>query len=112
MGELEGDTILETEYVLMFQFLGNPDKGKLRKLCNYAVRKWQNADGGFPPYPGGPSDVSASVKVYFACKLAGFTDDEPFMVRIKDCVLRLGGVTRCNTFTKLYLSIFGQYDWD
>jgi squalene-hopene/tetraprenyl-beta-curcumene cyclase len=31
---------------------------------------------------------------------------------MRDCILELGGVTRCNTFTKLYLSIFGQYDWE
>jgi squalene-hopene/tetraprenyl-beta-curcumene cyclase len=112
VGELEGDTILETEYVLLLQFLGNPDRRKLRRLCNYVVRNWQNQDGGFPIFPGGPSDVSASVKAYFACKLAAHTPDEPFMQRMRDCILRLGGVTKCNTFTKLYLSIFGQYDWD
>ena len=112
VGELEGDTILETEYVLLLEFLGNPDRQKQRKLCNYAVRHWQNEDGGFPLYPGGPSDISASVKVYFACKLAGFSADEEFMVRLRRCILNLGGVTRCNTFTKLYLAIFGQYDWE
>ncbi len=112
VGELEGDTILETEYVLLFQFLGNPDQAKMRKLCNYVTRHWQNDDGGFPIYPGGPSDVSASVKVYFACKLAGHKPDEPLMQRMRRCILDLGGVTKCNTFTKLYLSIFGQYDWE
>jgi squalene-hopene/tetraprenyl-beta-curcumene cyclase len=111
-GELEGDTILETEYVLLHQFLGNPDRGKLRKLCNYVLRKWQNSDGGVPTYPGGPSDVSASVKAYFACKLAGFDVNAPEIQILKERILALGGVTRCNTFTKLYLSIFGQYDWD
>jgi squalene-hopene/tetraprenyl-beta-curcumene cyclase len=75
-------------------------------------RHWQAADGGFPMYPGGKSDVSASVKAYFAFKLAGHSSEEPFMVRLRECILRLGGVTKCNTFTKLYLSIFGQYDWD
>src|ERR1044071_3233870 len=40
-GELEGDSILETEYVLLLQFLGNPDRQKVRKLCNYVIRKWQ-----------------------------------------------------------------------
>lgn len=112
VGEFEGDTILETEYVLLMQFLGNPDREKMRKLCNYVVRHWQNEDGGFPIFPGGRSDISASVKAYFACKLAGHSPDEPFMQRMRECILKLGGVTRCNTFTKLYLSIFGQYDWE
>jgi squalene-hopene/tetraprenyl-beta-curcumene cyclase len=112
VGEFEGDTILETEYVLLLHFLGSRDREKMVRLTNYAVRHWQNEDGGFPIYPGGPSDVSASVKVYFACKLAGHVANEPFMQRLRHCILSLGGVTKCNTFTKLYLSIFGQYDWE
>ena len=34
-----------------------------------------------------------------------------FMRRARRAILAQGGVTRCNTFTKLYLSMFGQYDW-
>lgn len=112
VGELEGDTILESEYILLQHFLGHDDPEKMQKLCNYMIRNWQNDDGGFAMYRGGPSDISATVKVYFACKLSGHSSEETFMLRIRDCVLRLGGVTRCNTFTKLYLSIFGQYDWE
>jgi squalene-hopene/tetraprenyl-beta-curcumene cyclase len=33
-------------------------------------------------------------------------------VRARDAILAHGGVTACNTFTKIYLAIFGQYDWD
>lgn len=112
VGELQGDTILESEYVLLHWFLGKTDTPKLKKLCDYAIRHWLTADGGCPMYPGGPPDVSGSVKVYFACKLVGYSPDEPFMQRLRECILRLGGVTSCNTFTKLYLSIFGQYDWE
>ncbi len=111
-GELEGDSILETDYALMLQFLGRADIGKLRELCRYALGQWQQADGGLPIYPGGPSDVSASVKAYFACKLAGHTADEPRMARLRERIMDMGGITQCNTFTKLYLAMFGQYDWD
>ncbi|MCL5283410.1 MAG: squalene--hopene cyclase [Armatimonadetes bacterium] len=109
-GELEGDTILESEYVLLLQFLGRADHERLRRLTNY-IRRWQQEDGSIPIYPGGPGEVSASVKAYFAFKLAGHRPDEPFMVKLREAILKMGGVTSCNTFTKLYLSIFGQYDW-
>ncbi len=109
-GELEGDTILETEYVLLLQFLDKADPERLRRLMNH-VRRWQQEDGSIPIYPGGPGEVSASVKAYFAFKLAGHRPDEPFMVKLRDAIMKMGGVTSCNTFTKLYLSIFGQYDW-
>jgi squalene-hopene/tetraprenyl-beta-curcumene cyclase len=112
VGELEGDTILETEYVLLLQFLGLDDQTRMRELCRYAIGQWQQEDGGVPIYRGGPSDISASVKAYFACKLAGHAANEPFMIRLRECILRMGGVTRCNTFTKLYLAVFGQYDWE
>jgi squalene-hopene/tetraprenyl-beta-curcumene cyclase len=112
VAELEGDTILESEYVLLERFLGRDDPARTRELCRYALEQWQQPDGGVPLYPGGPPDVSASVKLYFACKLAGHSPDEPRMVGLRECILRLGGVTQCNTFTKLYLAIFGQYDWE
>lgn len=108
--ELEGDTILESEYILLLQFLGRREPEKFRKLANY-IRRWQRPEGYWPIYPGGPPDVSASVKAYFACKLAGHKENEPFMRRARRAILAQGGVTRCNTFTKLYLSMFGQYDW-
>lgn len=108
--ELEGDTILESEYILLLQFLGKSDPEKFRKLANY-IRRRQHPDGYWPIHPGGPPDVSASVKAYFACKLAGHKESEPFMRRARRAILDQGGVTRCNTFTKLYLSMFDQYDW-
>lgn len=110
VAELEGDTILESEYILLLQFLGRRDPEKFRKLGNY-IRSKQHPEGYWSIYPGGPPEISASVKAYFACKLAGYGSDEPFMRRARKAILAMGGVTRCNTFTKLYLSIFGQYEW-
>ncbi len=110
LAELEGDTILESEYILLLQFLGRREPVKFRKLANY-IRRKQHQDGYWSIYPGGPPDVSASVKAYFACKLAGHSSNESFMRRARKAILAEGGVTHCNTFTKLYLSMFGQYDW-
>src|SRR3569833_3239377 len=111
VGELQGDTILETEYVLLRYFMGWLDSDRLRKLSNF-VRQSQRPEGGWAIYPGGPAEVSASVKAYLILKLAGLSPDEPEMVRAREAILALGGVTACNTFTKIYLTNFGQYDWD
>ena len=111
VAELEGDTILESEYILLLQFLDKRDPEKFRKLANYIRSKQDPKEGHWAIYPGGPPDVSASVKAYFACKLAGHKETEPFMKRARKAILNQGGVTQCNTFTKLYLSMFGQYDW-
>ena len=34
------------------------------------------------------------------------------MVRARDTILTLGGIEACNSFTRIYLAIFGQCSWD
>jgi squalene-hopene/tetraprenyl-beta-curcumene cyclase len=109
-GELEGDTILESEYVLVMHFLGRAAEPKVRKAGN-RLRLKQLQDGGWSCYPGGPPDVSASTKAYFVLKLLGDDPSLPHMVRARDTILRMGGLDACNSFTKIYLAIFGQYPW-
>jgi squalene-hopene/tetraprenyl-beta-curcumene cyclase len=109
-GELEGDTILETEYVLLLHFLGRLGDPRTAKAACY-VRRKQLAEGGWAIYPGGPPEVSASVKAYFVLKLAGDDPEAPHMQRARRAIHELGGVEACNSFTKIYLAICGQYDW-
>jgi len=111
VGELEADTTLESDYILLEFFLESARPEKIRKAANYILSK-QLPDGAWNIYEGGPSNISATVKAYFALKLAGFTAEHPAMRKAREATLRLGGVQAANTFTKIYLSIFGQYDWD
>ncbi len=110
-GELEADSMLEADYIFMHTLLGTGDRGKLERARNEILRH-QNDDGGWSLYPGGPSNVSYGVKCYLALKLMGHSADEPLMQRARECVLKLGGVVECNTFTKIYLCALGQYDYD
>lgn len=107
--ELEGDTILESEYVLLLLFLGGREE-KIRRAAEY-IRRRQLESGGWAIYPGGPADVSASVKAYFVLKLVGDDPGAPHMAKAQLVIRRLGGIEACNSFTKLYLSIFGLYEW-
>ena len=50
VAELEGDTILESEYILLLQFLDRRDPEKFRKLANY-IRSKQHADGYWSIFP-------------------------------------------------------------
>ena len=109
-GELEGDTILESEYVLTLHFLGRAGE-KTRKAAA-RLRAMQLPEGGWAIYPGGPAEVSASVKAYFALKLEGADPRAPEMEKARRVILALGGLDACNSFTKIYLAIFGQYGWD
>ncbi len=108
--ELEGDNILESEYAMLFHFLGRSDDPRVAKLCNY-LRQCQNEDGGWSIYPGGPTDPNPSVKSYFALKLQGDSPEAPHMIRARKAIEEAGGVEACNSFTKLYLAVFGQYSW-
>jgi squalene-hopene/tetraprenyl-beta-curcumene cyclase len=110
VGELEADSTLTSDYILLMHFLGEVDAEKQRKAANYILKK-QLPDGGWNIYANGPSEVSATVKAYFALKLAGFSPEEPFMQKARKCALALGGIMKCNAFTKIYLAIFGQLDW-
>ncbi len=110
-GELEADTTLESDYILMHTLLGTGDSERYQKCANYILGH-QNEDGGWPIYNGGPSNISASVKAYFSLKLAGYKPDHPALERARHKILELGGVTKVNTFTKIYLCFLGQYDYD
>ncbi|MDP9268070.1 MAG: squalene--hopene cyclase [Acidobacteriota bacterium] len=114
-GELEADTTLESDYILLHRLLGTDIDPKIedriRKAANYILAH-QNADGGWSIYAAGPSNASATVKAYFSLKLAGYTAEHPALARAREKIMALGGVTEVNTFTKIYLCFFGQYDYD
>src|SRR5438128_2571722 len=109
--ELQGDTILESEYILLMAFLGRETEEYVRKAANYIVTQ-ERPDGGWSNYPGGPVDLSVSVKAYFALKLAGHSADAPYMKRARDLILAHGGASRCNSFTKFYLASLGQFPYE
>jgi squalene-hopene/tetraprenyl-beta-curcumene cyclase len=110
-GELGADSTLESDYILLHRLLGTEDPVRTEKCANEILGR-QNDDGGWPIYNGGPSNISASVKAYFALKMAGYGPDHPAMVQARECILAMGGVTEVNTFTKIYLCFLGQYDYD
>ncbi|MFL5328005.1 MAG: squalene--hopene cyclase [Gemmataceae bacterium] len=107
VGELQGDTILESEYLILLAFLGQLDHPDVPKLANY-IRTQQQPDGGWSNYPDGPPDISVSVKAYFALKLAGHSANAPHMQRAAAVIHKLGGAEACNSFTKFYLALLGQ----
>ena len=89
----------------MMHYLGNVDQQLERKLASY-LRAGQNKDGGWPLYYRGPAEISCSIKVYYALKLAGDSPDLPHMAKARETILRLGGASRANVFTRIALAIF------
>ena len=110
-GELEGDTILESEYILTMHFIGRSLEDRCRKAANY-IRQKMLPEGGWSIYEGGPAEVSASAKAYFVLKLLGDSPDAPHMKKSRQVICDLGGIDATNSFTRIYLAIFGQYPWE
>ncbi len=109
-GELIVDSTLCSDYVLFMHWCGEVD-ARLQRRCVRHILKRQLADGGWNIYHGGPSEINASAKAYFALKLAGCSADAPFMQEARANIMRLGGIPQMNTFSKLYLALLGQFPW-
>ncbi|MEK7744968.1 MAG: prenyltransferase/squalene oxidase repeat-containing protein, partial [Elusimicrobiota bacterium] len=108
--DLRADTTLESDTIMLLHFLGRGDSPKIRRLANFILDQ-QNADGGWPIFRGGPSEISASVKAYWALKLAGHSPEEACLSRARKRISELGGIHRVNTYSKFYMALFGLYDW-
>jgi squalene-hopene/tetraprenyl-beta-curcumene cyclase len=111
VGELEADSTLESDYIYYLYVLGKADPARIEKLANY-VRRKQLPDGGWNIYPGGPSELNATCKAYFALKLAGDNPKSPRMVQARETVLRLGGLERSNSYVRFYLALAGALGWE
>jgi len=109
-GELETNVCMAAEYLLLTHFLGVAQEERWRKIVNY-LRSQQRPDGTWAIYHEGPSDINATTESYFALKLAGVSADDPSMGRAREFVLAAGGVPKVRIFTKIWLALFGQWDW-
>jgi len=110
--ELEADATIPAEYVLLRQYLGEPDDLELERKIGVYLRRIQGAHGGWPLYHDGAFDVSATVKAYFALKMIGDAPDAPHMVRAREALLARGGAGACNVFTRFMLAMFGVISWN
>ncbi|MGH8140307.1 MAG: squalene--hopene cyclase [Steroidobacteraceae bacterium] len=108
--ELEADCTIPAEYILMMHFLDEIDSALEAKLAVY-LRARQADHGGWPLFHGGGLDISCSVKVYFALKLAGDSPEAPHMRRARSAILDQGGAARANVFTRIALALFGEIPW-
>jgi squalene-hopene/tetraprenyl-beta-curcumene cyclase len=106
VGELEGDTILESEYILLMAYLGRESSETVNGAANYLLEQ-QLPEGGWAIYPGGPLEISASVKAYFALKVTGHSPDAEPMRRASAAIRAAGGAEGVNSFTRFYLALLG-----
>ena len=109
--ELEADATIPSEYILLRHYLGEADDLELERKIGVYLRRVQGAHGGWALYHGGPLDISATVKAYFALKMIGDDTDAPHMARARQEVLNRGGMAAANVFTRIQLALYGEISW-
>ena len=117
--DLRADTTLESDFILMELWLHPPVNGvwnpPTRPQVDRAVAAIlarQLEDGGFNIYLNGPSEINASIKAYFALKVAGLTPADRRMQRLRERILELGGLQAANSYVRVNLSLFGLFPRD
>lgn len=110
VGELIVDSTLVSDIVAYHHWNRSVDAGWQRKAV-HRLFSMQLPDGGWNIYPGGPSEVNATIKAYLALKLAGVPVTDPRMLKAREVALHFGGVPRMNTFSKLFLALIGLFPW-
>ena len=112
--ELEADATIPAEYILLRHFLARSktelDPALEKKIAVY-LRAIQGEHGGWPLFHGGDFNMSATVKAYYALKIAGDDIDAPHMKRARAAILAQGGAAKSNVFTRVMLALYGQVPW-
>jgi squalene-hopene/tetraprenyl-beta-curcumene cyclase len=117
--DLTADTTLESDYILLELWMHPPVNGvwnpPSRERIDKAVQSIlarQLPDGGFSIYPHGPAEVSACIKAYFALKVAGISQNDSRMLRLRERILELGGLQAANSYVRINLSLFDLFPRD
>ncbi len=108
--ELEADSTIPAEYILMNHFMGEIEDELEHRIACY-LREKQTGEGGWPLFHGGDIDLSCTVKAYYALKLVGDDPKAEHMIRARNVILNHGGAAHSNVFTRITLALFGQVPW-
>ncbi|MGF1463524.1 MAG: squalene--hopene cyclase [Maricaulaceae bacterium] len=114
--ELEADTTIPAEYVLLRHFISHdrmitdPARDTERRIAAY-LRSQQNPDGSWPLFHKGDGEISSTVKAYWALKLTGEDTDAAHMSKARNWVLERGGAAKANVFTRFAMALFGEVPW-
>ncbi|MFZ2448535.1 MAG: squalene--hopene cyclase [Syntrophobacteraceae bacterium] len=110
--ELESNVTITDEYVMLMRLLGiTMEPRKERSIVKYLLKN-QNENGSWGLYLGDGGELSTTIETYFALKLLGEDPDSGPLARARGFVLERGGIEAARVFTKIWLALFGQYDWD
>src|SRR4249919_1845912 len=97
-GELRTNVTMDTEDLLLRQFLGILATEDLEHAGRW-IRSQQRPDGTCANFVGGPADLSTTIEAYTALRLAGDDPAAPHLGTAREFILGQGGIEASRTFT-------------
>lgn len=110
-GELESNVTITAEHLFFTHILGIGSQELWEKIARYILSE-QRPEGFWANWYGGPGDLSTTVEAYLALKMAGVDPNSPPMQKARDWILSQGGVEKTRVFTKIWLSMLGEWPWE
>lgn len=110
-GELESNATITAEHLFLTHVLGIGTSELWDKIARQLL-EWQNDEGSWSLWYGGPGELSTTVEAYVALKMAGVDPGSPEMKRAQEWILAHGGVERVRNFTKIWLALLGEWPWE
>ncbi len=109
--ELESNATITAQYMMLLFLLDQLDAERQRRMVRYLYGQ-QADNGSWGLYYGDGGELSTTIEAYFALKLAGEDPQCEAMRRARRFILQRGGIDKARVFTKIWLALFGQFDWE
>jgi squalene-hopene/tetraprenyl-beta-curcumene cyclase len=109
--ELETNVTMDAEDLMLRHFLGILDRDVASASARW-IRSQQHPDGTWSTFYGGPPDLSTTIEAYVALRLAGEDPESPSLRAAAEFVRTHGGVEGSRVFTRIWLAVLGQWDWE
>ena len=109
--ELQTNVTMDAEDLLLRHFLGILEPEVARASARW-IRSQQQPDGSWNTFHGGPPDLSTTIEAYVALRLAGDEPSSPHLQAAAALVRGRGGIAASRVFTRIWLALFGEVDWE
>jgi squalene-hopene/tetraprenyl-beta-curcumene cyclase len=109
-GLLQTNVTMDSEDLLLREFLGIRDEDRLRRSAAW-IRSQQSPDGSWANFAGGPGDLSTTIEAYWALRLAGDEPAAEHMSRAAGWAREHGGPRAARVFTHIWMALFGLWPW-
>ncbi len=110
-GDLVTNVTMDAEDMMLREFLGIATDDTREQSARW-IRHEQRDDGTWATFAGGPGDLSTTIEAWVALRIAGDKPTDTHMLAAQDFIHREGGVERSRVFTRIWLALFGLWEWD